>query len=131
MSLRSGVIECPRSLVRSRSPWSGVVLRSPFIRLPATMDYGPRTTDYGLTSVEPHVREEALGCEVSLRIQKVAFGNVDPAPVANQPGVGDHPALAYRAKIINFHLDRGEARVRIGSADYRKSNGSVDQGCDR
>ena len=81
--------------------------------------------------VEPHVSEKAFCSELSPGIEEVAFGYDDSAAIANQPGVGNDSPFPNGAQVIHFHLDRREARIRLGSADYRKCNRCVDQGRDR
>lgn len=81
--------------------------------------------------VEPHVSEEAFCCELSPGIEEVAFGYDDSAAVANQPCVGNDSTFSNGAQVIHFHLDRRKASIRLGSANYRKGNRSVDQSSDR
>src|SRR6185295_10381024 len=60
-----------------------------------------------------------------------AFGDDDTPTVTNQPCVGDGSPLADRRQIVDLHLDRREAVIRLRGADDGKSDCRVDEACDR
>src|SRR5689334_6451460 len=83
-----------------------------------------------LRAIQAHVGQQSFCCKLPIRIENVAVAHYDSAAVAKQSRIRHNPARSNRDEIIHFHLNRCKSRPELRSADYRESDGGIDQGSD-